>query len=122
MPPIPVDLPLAVDRAAPVSLTVQLGDRLRAAIRGGTLKPGERLPSTRALARQLAVSRTVVTEAYQQLYAEGWIEGRHGSGTYVADLDLSWHGPAHGSGSEAARTSGTALAAGPDGRPGPPYP
>ncbi|GGK52828.1 GntR family transcriptional regulator [Planomonospora parontospora subsp. parontospora] len=94
MPPIPVDLPLAVDRAAPVSLTVQLGDRLRAAIRGGTLKPGERLPSTRALARQLAVSRTVVTEAYQQLYAEGWIEGRHGSGTYVADLDLSWHGPA----------------------------
>ncbi|MFC4060509.1 PLP-dependent aminotransferase family protein [Planomonospora corallina] len=90
MPPIPVELPLAVDRAAPASLTVQLGDRLREAIRGGALAPGERLPSTRALARQLAVSRTVVTDAYQQLYAEGWIEGRHGSGTYVADLGPSW--------------------------------
>ena len=32
------------------------------------------------------MSRTVVTDAFQQLYAEGWLEGRHGSGTYVADL------------------------------------
>src|SRR5690349_1397423 len=55
-------------------------------MRDGTLKSGERLPSTRALARQLAVSRTVVTEAYQQLYAEGWLDGRHGSGTYVAEM------------------------------------
>ncbi|MEV7008054.1 PLP-dependent aminotransferase family protein [Streptosporangium sp. NPDC051022] len=88
MPRTSVDLPLSVDRQAPVALTIQLGDRLRAAMRDGTLKSGERLPSTRALARQLAVSRTVVTEAYQQLYAEGWLDGRHGSGTYVADLTL----------------------------------
>ncbi|WP_442811332.1 MocR-like pyridoxine biosynthesis transcription factor PdxR [Streptosporangium sp. NBC_01756] len=86
MPRIPVDLPVSVDRAAPMALTVQLGDRLRTAMRDGTLKSGERLPSTRALARQLSISRTVVTEAYQQLYAEGWLDGRHGSGTYVADL------------------------------------
>ncbi|GGS78909.1 GntR family transcriptional regulator [Planobispora rosea] len=83
-----VDLPVHVDRELPVPLSTQLGDHLRAAMRDGTLKSGERLPSTRALARQLAVSRTVVTEAYQQLYAEGWIEGRHGSGTYVADLTV----------------------------------
>jgi GntR family transcriptional regulator/MocR family aminotransferase len=126
LPPIPVDLPLAVDRAAPVSLTVQLGDRLRAAIRGGTLKSGERLPSTRALARQLAVSRTVVTEAYQQLYAEGWIEGRHGSGTYVADLDLSWHGSAP-AGTGCAPGAAPAAVPAPDGatlidlRPGRPW-
>ncbi|GAA4234847.1 PLP-dependent aminotransferase family protein [Streptosporangium album] len=86
MPRTPVDLPVSVDREAAAALTVQLGDRLRTAMRDGTLKSGERLPSTRALARQLSISRTVVTEAYQQLYAEGWLDGRHGSGTYVADL------------------------------------
>jgi len=83
-----VDLPVSVDREAGTALAVQLGDRLRDAMRGGALTSGERLPSTRALARQLAVSRTVVTEAYQQLYAEGWVEGRQGSGTYVADMAL----------------------------------
>jgi GntR family transcriptional regulator/MocR family aminotransferase len=46
-----------------------------------------RLPSSRGLAAQLGVSRTVVTEAYQQLYAEGWLEGRHGSGTFVAAME-----------------------------------
>src|SRR6266566_4864785 len=51
----------------------------------GHLTAGERLPSTRALAATLGISRTVVTGAYAQLFAEGWIEGRHGSGTYVAD-------------------------------------
>ncbi|MEV8632305.1 PLP-dependent aminotransferase family protein [Streptosporangium sp. NPDC051023] len=96
MPRITVDLPLSVDRQAPAALMTQLGDRLRAAMRDGTLKSGERLPSTRALARQLAVSRTVVTEAYQQLYAEGWLEGRHGSGTYVADLAVQVSAPPPG--------------------------
>ncbi|WP_214412182.1 MocR-like pyridoxine biosynthesis transcription factor PdxR [Sphaerisporangium fuscum] len=81
-----VDLPLVLDREASRPLVVQLGDQLRDGVRAGALKPGERLPSSRALARLLGVSRTVVTEAFQQLYAEGWLEGRHGSGTYVADL------------------------------------
>ncbi|GAA4187684.1 PLP-dependent aminotransferase family protein [Streptosporangium oxazolinicum] len=92
MPRPVVDLPVSVDRGSDTALAVQLGDRLRDAMRGGTLPSGERLPSTRALARQLAVSRTVVTEAYQQLYAEGWLEGRHGSGTYVADMALPAEG------------------------------
>ena len=39
------------------------------------------------LAATLGVSRTVVTNAYARLFAEGWLEGRHGSGTYVADVD-----------------------------------
>ncbi|GAB3964889.1 hypothetical protein GCM10029978_026390 [Actinoallomurus acanthiterrae] len=80
------DLPLTVDRGAGTPLSVQLGGQLRAAMNDGRLKAGERLPSSRALASALGVSRTVVTEAYEQLYAEGWIEGRHGSGTYVADI------------------------------------
>jgi GntR family transcriptional regulator / MocR family aminotransferase len=80
-----VDLPLAAERAAPAPLSVQIVGQLRTAMSDGRLAAGERLPSTRALATTLGVSRTVVTGAYAQLFAEGWIEGRHGSGTYVAD-------------------------------------
>ncbi|WP_017573754.1 MocR-like pyridoxine biosynthesis transcription factor PdxR [Nocardiopsis halotolerans] len=76
-----------LDRDSPRPLTVQLSDALRRAMSEGTLAPGERLPSSRAFATQLGVSRTVVTEAYQQLYAEGWLEGRHGSGTFVAERE-----------------------------------
>ena len=78
------ELPLAADRAGPLPLTEQISAQLRAALTDGRLAAGERLPSTRALAGLLGVSRTVVTAAYTQLFAEGWLEGRHGSGTYVA--------------------------------------
>ena len=57
---------------------------LRQAILAGTLHPGDRLPSTRDLAEQLGVSRTIVLLAYDQLLAEGFITGRGGSGTYVS--------------------------------------
>jgi GntR family transcriptional regulator / MocR family aminotransferase len=79
-----VELPLAADRAAGEALTSQIVTQLREALLDGRLTTGERLPSTRALANLLGVSRTVVTGAYAQLFAEGWLEGRHGSGTYVA--------------------------------------
>lgn len=64
-------------------LAVQLADALRAAAATGQLRRGDRLPSTRALALHLRISRAVASAAYDQLHAEGWIEGRHGSGTYV---------------------------------------
>ncbi|ROO83348.1 GntR family transcriptional regulator/MocR family aminotransferase [Actinocorallia herbida] len=80
------DLPVLLDRTSGDPLHVQLAETLRARIRAGDLPAGERLPSSRAFAAALGVSRTVVTESYQQLYAEGWLEGRHGSGTYVADV------------------------------------
>lgn len=80
-----IDLPLTLDRSSPVPLTAQLTGQLREAMRTGRLRAGERLPSSRGLASVLGVSRTVVMVAYQQLYAEGWVDGRHGSGTYVAD-------------------------------------
>jgi GntR family transcriptional regulator / MocR family aminotransferase len=57
---------------------------VRDAIRSGRLAHGTLLPPTRALARDLRVSRRTVVEAYSQLAAEGWIEGRRGSGTVVA--------------------------------------
>ncbi len=79
-----VEPPVLLDRADGEPLTAQLSSQLREAVRSGRIGAGDRLPSTRALAASLGVSRTVVTDAYTQLYAEGWIEGRHGSGTFVA--------------------------------------
>src|SRR2546423_2433251 len=76
-------LPVSLDRDSPTPLAVQLAEELRAAAGDGRLRSGDRLPSTRALAQQLKVSRTVTAAAYEQLHAEGWIAGRHGSGTYV---------------------------------------
>ncbi|WP_406642192.1 PLP-dependent aminotransferase family protein [Amycolatopsis sp. WGS_07] len=76
-------LPVSLDREAATPLAVQLADALREAAAGGHLRGGDRLPSTRALAERLGVSRTVTSAAYEQLHAEGWIAGRHGSGTYV---------------------------------------
>src|SRR6516164_3191266 len=80
-----VELSLVTDRDDPGQLTSQITGQLRDALADGRLATGERLPSTRMLAGLLGVSRTVVTGAYAQLFAEGWVEGRHGSGTYVAD-------------------------------------
>ncbi len=80
-----VEPPVLLDRGQAAPLTAQLSGQLREAVRGGRIGAGDRLPSTRALAIALGVSRTVVTDAYAQLYAEGWLRGRHGSGTYVAD-------------------------------------
>jgi len=76
-------LPISLDRDADTPLAVQLADALREAAATGHLRGGDRLPSTRALADRLQVSRTVTSAAYEQLHAEGWIAGRHGSGTYV---------------------------------------
>jgi GntR family transcriptional regulator / MocR family aminotransferase len=85
MPRRTLELPLAADRDGAEPLTSQLAGQLRDAMADGHLATGERLPSTRTLAGLLGVSRTVVTAAYAQLFAEGWVEGRHGSGTFVAD-------------------------------------
>src|SRR5512139_2205025 len=61
----------------------QLSRALRAAIVDGTLSPGAKLPATRALAGELGVSRTTVLLAFEHLAAEGYVAGRHGSGSYV---------------------------------------
>jgi GntR family transcriptional regulator / MocR family aminotransferase len=79
-------LPLLLDRTAGPSLSAQITGQVRDAVTSGVLVAGERLPSTRDLAATLGVSRTVVTTAYSQLFAEGWLEGRHGAGTFVADV------------------------------------
>ncbi|GAB2560547.1 MocR-like pyridoxine biosynthesis transcription factor PdxR [Nocardia heshunensis] len=77
------DLPFTVDRESGTPLAVQVASGLRLAATTGVLRGGDRLPSSRDLANRLGVSRTVVTAAYDQLHAEGWLDGRHGSGTYL---------------------------------------
>lgn len=57
---------------------------LRESIRSGDLKPGESLPSTRHLASSLGISRGLVTDAFEQLIAEGFLEAQPGSGTKVS--------------------------------------
>src|SRR5215472_14436793 len=78
-------LPIALDRAAPAPLQQQLCEHLRRAILDGRLASGIHLPSTRTFAQALGVSRTVTSAAYDELFAEGYLEGRHGSGTYVRE-------------------------------------
>jgi GntR family transcriptional regulator / MocR family aminotransferase len=85
-----VDLPLAVDPSARTGagagpdLRQQVAEQLREAIRNGSFAAGGRLPSSRALAGHLGVSRATVVAALAELDGEGWVESRHGSGTYVA--------------------------------------
>ena len=62
----------------------QVYAQIRAAILARTLAPGAKLPSTRALAKRLSIARSSVATAYEQLFAEGFLSGRVGSGTYVS--------------------------------------
>jgi GntR family transcriptional regulator / MocR family aminotransferase len=75
-------IPLS-DHGGPLSRQVYLW--FRNAALSGTLAAGERLPSSRELADQLGISRTVVILAYEQLLAEGFVIGHRGSGTFIAE-------------------------------------
>jgi len=75
---------LQLDPGSNVPLYQQLYEGIRSAILAGQLAANTRLPASRALAQELNVSRTTVTEAYAQLFAEGYVEGKVGSGTYVS--------------------------------------
>jgi GntR family transcriptional regulator/MocR family aminotransferase len=78
------ELLLRLERSAAEPLRVQLERELRDAIRSGRLAAGERLPSSRALAAELGISRGLVLECYSQLQAEGFLTSRSGSATRVA--------------------------------------
>jgi GntR family transcriptional regulator/MocR family aminotransferase len=78
------ELLLKLDREQAEPLRAQLERELREAIRSGRLRAGERLPSSRVLAKELGISRNLVLDCYTQLQAEGYLSGRTGSGTRVA--------------------------------------
>ena len=96
---LPSWLPRLAARAGPRFL--QIADALQAAVAGGSLKPGDRLPPQRQLAAQLQVDLTTVTRAYDEARRRNLLEGRGARGTYVAApkvelnaiLDLSMNTP-----------------------------
>src|SRR5438552_19011978 len=75
---------LSLDRRSGKPLYQQIYDSFRTRIIDGQLRPEQLVPSSRELARELQVSRLPVLNAYAQLIAEGYLESRAGSGTFVA--------------------------------------
>jgi GntR family transcriptional regulator/MocR family aminotransferase len=100
---------IALDQNALAPLYRQLYERLRGSILTGQLKAGTRLPSTRAMASSLGVSRTTTALAYEQLLLEGYIESRVGDGTWVARLqpEQLFQGNRNAQELDATTTSGT---------------
>jgi DNA-binding transcriptional regulator YhcF (GntR family) len=75
--------------ASEVPIYRQLVTQVVLAILSGDLKPGERLPSTRELARRFSVHPNTISAGYRQLAKEGWTEFRHGSGVYVKNTAVA---------------------------------
>src|SRR6266700_364155 len=82
-------LAISLDRGSSHPLHRQIYRQLREIILAGRVGAGALLPSTRALTRELGVSRTTLELAFDQLRADGYIEGRVGSGTYTAGLPFN---------------------------------
>jgi len=80
-----MSLPISLPQHGSRLLLRDLHRQLRAAITNGRLRPGARLPSTRALAANCGVSRNTAVAAYELLLSEGYVAARSGSGTRVAD-------------------------------------
>jgi GntR family transcriptional regulator / MocR family aminotransferase len=78
-------IPIDLDRSLAQPLADQLAERLRGLLREGEIRPGARLPSSRALADQLGVARNTVVRAYETLAIEGVVESRVASGFYAAE-------------------------------------
>ncbi|PKQ24162.1 MAG: PLP-dependent aminotransferase family protein [Actinobacteria bacterium HGW-Actinobacteria-5] len=113
-----ITLPLRLDRDSPEPLPAQLAAGLRELARNGVLAPGDALPSTRALADHLNVSRGTVVAGYDQLLAEGYLSAAIGRSTVVNPLLRRVHPrrpPAH-------RPPPTETASRYDLRPGLPWP
>lgn len=84
-PPLPLD-PSGFHLEPRKGLARELYQALRERILDGRMASRMRLPASRELAETLGVSRNTVVRAYDQLYAEGYVDGRIGDGTYVAEL------------------------------------
>ncbi|HEY3892284.1 MAG TPA: aminotransferase class I/II-fold pyridoxal phosphate-dependent enzyme [Bradyrhizobium sp.] len=80
-----MQISILLDRSRPEPLTAQMVDQIREAVRCARIAPGARLPSSRRLSEQLAISRNTVVRAYDLLLMEGIVESRPASGIYVAE-------------------------------------
>ncbi len=75
-----------VDPRSPTPLYEQIAARVRMAIAAGDLSSGDALPSTRQLAQQLRINPATVVQAYRDLASDGFVQTRHGQGTFVLDV------------------------------------
>ena len=75
---------IRIEASSGVPIWRQIADQIRAQCATKALVPGDCLPSVRVLAQQLAVNQNTILKVYERLTAEGLLERRHGSGTYVA--------------------------------------
>jgi DNA-binding FadR family transcriptional regulator len=76
----------AIPRRKPRTLALELVEAIGDRIRDGRLPPGDKLPTEAAIMGEFGVSRTVVREAISKLQAAGWVETRHGIGTFVIGI------------------------------------
>jgi GntR family transcriptional regulator len=76
-----------IDPRSPTPLYDQIAARIRVAVAAGELGPGDALPSVRQLASRLRVNPATVVQAYRALEAEGFVEMRQGSGTFIREVE-----------------------------------
>jgi GntR family transcriptional regulator len=76
-----------IDPRSPTPLWGQIAARVRVAVAAGELRPGEILPSVRELSKRLRINPATVAQAYRELAREGFVEMRHGTGTFIKEVD-----------------------------------
>jgi GntR family transcriptional regulator len=86
---------LRIEKGSAVPISRQIADQIATLCASGGLQPGERLPSVRELARELAVNQNTVLRVYERLCGEGLLEMRHGQGTFVAGRASKSRSAAH---------------------------
>jgi GntR family transcriptional regulator/MocR family aminotransferase len=91
---------IQLDRKSSKNISVQLYMALRDILLSGALKPGDRLPASRTMAREAGVSRTTVIDAIDRLISEGMLTSRVGAGTYVSETLISQKPPSNPTGNE----------------------
>lgn len=78
----------AIDPRSPTPLYEQIATQVRLAVAGGELTEGDALPSVRQLAGDLRVNPATVVQAYRELEGDGFVERRHGAGTFIRDVSV----------------------------------
>src|ERR1700674_358934 len=89
-----IRLPPRGQRSGPIYQAI--ADQIGREIEAGRMKPGSRLPTQRSLARQLGVTLTTVTRAYEEAQRRGLLNGEVGRGTFVRPVAFEIEGPEHG--------------------------
>ncbi len=75
---------LRIEKGSAVPISRQIADQIATLCASASLRAGERLPSVRELARELAVNQNTILRVYERLCGEGLLEMRHGQGTFVS--------------------------------------